>query len=123
MDEPLTPKIHGVEAAFMVFVCLFFDGVDAVATLLDIYFGAGEFIKIINNAVASVILYFWVTMKDMRPMWMLIGGAVEFIPFANTLPLRTVAMAITIYIDRHPEQTEKVAAGARVIREMKKPKL
>lgn len=95
---------------------------DGIATLFNIFFGAGEIIKLFINAIASLILYFWVTMKGVRPLWTLAGAGLEFIPIANTLPIRTITMGITIYIDRHPKQMEKIQTAARIVRAVKKPK-
>ena len=108
-------KIDGLEATFMIMVCLFFDGIDVVATLLDVALGAGEIIKWFNDVIASSILYFWVTMSDVSPLWTLVGAALELIPVGNTLPIRTITMGITIYIDRHPEKLESAETAYRVI--------
>ncbi len=120
MEQNPEPKINGVEAVFMILLCLFFDALDALATLFDAFVGAGEFIKLFINAIASPILYFWITIKGVSPMWTFAGAGLELIPIANTLPIRTLTMAITIYIDRHPQQTEKIQTVARIVRAVKK---
>lgn len=122
MEQNPEPRINGVEAVFMILVCLFFDAMDGIATLFDIFVGAGEFIKLFINAIASPILYFWITMKGVSPMWTFAGAGLELIPFANTLPIRTVTMGITIYMDRHPKLAEKIKTAARIVRTVKKQK-
>ena len=116
MEQNLEPRINGVEAVFMILVCLFFDAMDGIATLFDIFVGAGEFIKLFINAIASSILYFWITMKGVRPVWTFAGAGLEFIPFANALPIRTLTMTITIYMDWHPQHAEKIEATTRIVR-------
>lgn len=120
MEQSPEPNINGVEAVFMILLCLFFDGLDLIATLFNALVGAGEFIKLFINAIASPILYFWITMKGVSPVWTFAGAGLELIPIANTLPIRTLTMIITIYMDRHPEQTEKIVAARRIIRTIKK---
>ncbi len=100
------PKISGIEAMLMLGVCLFFDGMDIVATFLNILFGGGEIIKIFINAIAFPILFLWVKLKGVGTLSMVAGNIMEFIPLVNTLPIRTITMAIVIWLDRHPQETE-----------------
>ena len=53
MEQNLEPRINGVEAVFMILVCLFFDAMDGIATLFDIFVGAGEFIKLFMYRLLS----------------------------------------------------------------------
>ncbi len=121
MEQDNEQKIDGHEAVFMILVCLFFDGMDVIATLFNALVGAGEFIKFFINVVASSILYPWVILRGVSPVWTIAGGALELIPVANILPMRTVTMGITIYLDRHPEQTKKVEVVGRIVRPKKIP--
>src|SRR3989344_8278438 len=91
------PKIGGVEALVMVSVAAFFDLLDFLATFLDAFFGAGELIKFFINVAASVTLWLWAIMKDVGSTRLLVGSLLEFVPLANTLPMRTVAMMATIW--------------------------
>lgn len=116
MDEIETgPKIDGIEAIFMICLCLVFDAIDFGATLLDAIAGVGEFIKFFNNIIASSVLFFWVMMKGVRSTWTLAGGAMEFIPIVNALPIRTITMVCTIWLDRHPNEAAAVESVARPV--------
>ena len=100
------PKIGGIEALVMVGLAALFDIADLLATLLDAFFGMGELIKFFINIVASVTLWLWVIMKDVGPTRILAGSILELVPIINVLPMRTVAMAATIWLDWHPKQAE-----------------
>lgn len=107
--EKPQPKIDGMEAFFMVALCLVFDTVDFLATFLDGFFGAGEVIKFFNNIIASTTMFLWVMMKDISPLWTLAGGGLELMPVVNALPIRTATMAVTVWLDRHPHMAEVIA--------------
>lgn len=98
------PKINGIEGAVMVGVCILFDIADFFATFLDALFGIGELVKFFINVVASVVLWLWATMKGVGAERTLVGNLFEFVPIMNTLPIRTIAMLATIWLDRHPKQ-------------------
>ena len=117
-NDASQPKIDGMEAFFMIALCLVFDAVDFAATFLDWFFGVGEIIKFFNNIIASTTMFLWVMMKDISPTWNLAGGGLELIPVVNALPIRTATMAITIWLDRHP----RVAEAAAHITPIKNPK-
>lgn len=122
-EEQSARNIDGLEATFMILVCLFFDGIDMLATFLDVFFGAGEFIKFFNNVIASSILYFWITMDEVSPTWTLVGAGLELIPLGNAFPIRTTTMAVTIYLDWHPKMIEGATPAIRVIAAAKKVNL
>lgn len=110
------PKISGMEAFIMIMLCVLFDIAGIIATLFDAVFGAGEFIKFFMGVVASAIIFFWAMMKGVRALWIAVGGMLELVPFINTLPLYTITMAITIYLDHHPEKAEMTqAVSPRVV--------
>ena len=109
------PKITGIEATLMIGMCLVFDVIDIGATFLDAAFGAGEFIKIFNNIIASSILFFWVTIKGVSPIRTLVGAGIELIPFINILPVRTITMIATVWADQHLRATNVAATIAPII--------
>ena len=96
-------KISGLEAFFMICLCLFFDAIDVVATFLDFLFGAGEIIKLINNSVAASIITIWSIIKGVNLFWPSASTISEFIPIVNALPIRTVLMVLNVYFDWHPK--------------------
>ena len=122
--EEYEPKISGVEAAFLMATCVFFDGLDAIATFLDVAFGAGEVIKIFIDAVASPILILWVTLKGVGASRTIAASIVELVPIINTLPIRTITMAFVVWADRHPEEAEAIVKSSPAKRPAPpKPKL
>lgn len=100
------PKINGVEALIMISVAALFDIADFLATFLDMLFGAGELVKFFINIAASATLWLWAIMRGVSSTRMLAGSLLEFIPIVNTLPMRTVATASTIWLDWHPKEAE-----------------
>ena len=92
----------------MIIICVGIDILGVLGTVLDALFGAGEFIKFFINFVASWSLYFWATLKGVPSSWIIAGDVLELVPFVNALPFYTVAMATTIYLDRHPKEAEAV---------------
>ena len=61
---------------------------------------------LINTFVLAVIL-FWFIIKGERGARILsrvlIGNFLEYVPFLNVLPLRTVSCAMAIYLANHPK--------------------
>ncbi len=113
------PKISGTEAFLMVGLAAAFDIADFLATFLDGFFGLGELVKFFINVVASVTLWLWAMMKEVGPERTLAGSLLEFIPVVNTLPIRTVTTAMTVWLDWHPEQAE---LAETVVPNIKNPK-
>ncbi len=105
-DEEYEPKISGIEAMLMILVALLFDALDIAATFLDFVVGMGEFIKPAINVVASTILFVWVKLKGVSALRTIAGAGLELVPFVNALPIRTVTMIATIWLDRHPKEAE-----------------
>lgn len=108
-------KISGLEATILLSVCVFFDIIDIIATLLDSFFGVGEIIKILSNIIISPMLWFWTIIKGVKSDWVLIGGLLELIPiFGNTLPIRTATMIVLIYADWHPKAGQMIKITAKI---------
>ncbi len=114
------PKIGGIEALVMVSVAALFDIADFFATFLDALFGAGELVKFFINVVAFTVLWLWAIMRDVGTTRMLAGSLLEFIPLANTLPIRTVAMMATIWLDWHPKEAEIIETFAPAVKNPKR---
>ena len=95
------PKISTPEAVLILMVT-------AIADLISI-------IPLMNWLV-SVIMFpvtqFYLRLKGIKGMYMLIGNVIEVIPVLSALPGYTVAMAITIYVDRHPQIAAKIQKTA-----------
>lgn len=110
------PKISGAEAIVMITLVALFDLADLLATFLTVFFGAGEFIKLFINAIASVVIWLWAIMRGVGPTRVLAGSILEFVPLINVLPMRTVAMASTIWLDWHPKEAAIIETFAPKIK-------
>ena len=96
MDEQ-QPKISTPEAILILMVT-------AIADLISI-------IPLVNW-LASIVMFpvtqFYLRLKGIKGMYMMIGNVIELIPILSALPAYTTMMAITIYVDRHPKLATKV---------------
>ncbi len=94
-------KISGIEAFFLISLCLIFDLIDLVALGIDLIpvvgLPIGESLKFINNLLISLTVIFWLTIRGVRSYWFWAGSLVETIPGINSLPTRTITVVITLY--------------------------
>ena len=116
MEQEYEPKLSPVEGYALVALAALFDAVDIFLTFLDLAFGVGEFLKPFNNIIASSVLVFAVYWKGLGALRTIAGGALEFIPFVNALPMRAILMGITIHLDRNPGEAEFAQTATRVVR-------
>ena len=93
-------KIGLIEATFVV-------GIVALVEVLEVFvtfaFGVGEVVKWLVNIAIWLPVQFWLMFKGARGDLYAISVLVEFIPFINILPTKTVLLITTIYIHNHPE--------------------
>ncbi len=115
-EEEYEPKIGGIEAILAILVCAAFDVFDVLATFLDAFFGAGEFIKEFTNFAISAILLFYAMMKGTGALTTAAGAIAEAVPFLNALPIRTATMIAMIWLDRHPKEAEIAETATRIVR-------
>lgn len=113
------PKINGIEGFLMIGLAAVFDCVDLIAFFLNGFFGVGIIISIFNNVIASVMLSLWAMMKGVGPERTIAAALIEFIPIINALPVRTILMIVTVWLDWHPKQA---AIAAKAIPNLKNPK-
>jgi len=86
------PKISTPEAILILMIT-------AIADLISI-------IPLVNWLVSVVmfpVTQFYLRLKGIKGTYMVIGNIIELIPILSALPAYTTAMAITIYVDRHPK--------------------
>lgn len=121
MEQEYEPKLSPIEGYFLIALAALFDTVDIILTFLDLAIGVGEILKPFNNIVASSVLVFAVYWKGLGPLRTIAGGALEFIPFVNALPMRAVLMGITVHLDQHPGEAELAGTVTRVISPKRPP--
>lgn len=116
MEQEYEPKLSPIEGYALVALAAFFDLIDIILTVLDLLFGAGEFLKPFNNIIASSVLIFAVYWKGLGALRTIAGGALELIPFVNALPMRAVLMWITVHLDQNPGEAELAQTATRIVR-------
>ncbi len=96
----MSPKISTTEAVFLILAGI-------IADLIN-------WIPVVNWVVAAVmfpITQIYFRIKGVRGHYALIGNILELIPVLSVLPAYTLAMAATVYLDRHPELMAKGKQG------------
>lgn len=112
--QPTPPEPRGkislVEGIIMVMITLTADIIEIILT-----FFALNPLSIVIDVPVTFIIQFWLWMKGSKWAWALAGNLIEFIPYVDFLPIRTVTLLITIYLSNH-QKVAKLAAiksGAR----------
>lgn len=106
----MEPKISGVEA----FLLLAFVGcVDLVGILLFVV-GLDDFFLLDSLTAAT---QFYLRRKGLKATYDLAAGIVEMIPYVGALPLKTIGVIITIWLDwrGNGSQVESVAGNLQYI--------
>lgn len=96
-------KISLVEGIIMVMITLSADLIELILTL----FGLNP-LSIVIDVPVTFIIQFWLMMRGSKWTWALAGNLIEFIPYLDFLPIRTVTLLVTIYLSNH----QKVAKAA-----------
>ncbi len=101
------PKISTPEAFIWVTVCI-------IADVLSIF----PAVNLIVWVIMAPSQWLYLKTKGVQSQRALISSIIEIIPGLSVLPAYTFGAIITIYLDRHPEQAEKL----QVVQKIKKPK-
>lgn len=105
-EQKMEKKVSTAETILIMMVLIL---IDAVEILLDLV-GVGLVTGPLINIPVTMATQFYLYMKGIKGTASLIGGAFEFIPVVNALPIRSATMAATIYIANNP----KLAAAAGI---------
>ncbi|MBI1961017.1 MAG: hypothetical protein HYS43_01955 [Candidatus Liptonbacteria bacterium] len=111
----MSPHISFAEATIVLIVTILIDLTDLFLTVVElglIAIGVGVF-----GTVAKAALNFFVTgiiqaylfLRGIRNLAFLAGSILEFIPLVNVLPMRTVSMAILIFLVNKKHALEQAA--------------
>lgn len=92
-------KINIVEAVFVAALVVLAEALEVVVTF---FLGAGELVKWVTNIAVWLPVQLWLRIKGMRGEYYAVATVVEFIPFLNTLPIKSITLIVTIY--RHNRQ-------------------
>lgn len=111
-DQPAPPpeahgKISLVEGIVMLMITLTADIIEIILT-----FFALNPLSVVIDVPTTAIIQFWLWMKGAKGTWALAGNLIEFIPYLDFLPIRTVTLLITIYLSNH-QKTAAVAGSSR----------
>jgi len=113
------PKISLVEAILMLMIVVPFDVLEVVTALISPIPVIGQIALVVMHFGDWIVLFviqFWLIMKGLKGIWALTGNLLEFIPFVDILPLRTLGLIATIILANRPETT-KVAQVAGAVTE------
>lgn len=100
-------KVSLVEGIIMVMITLTADIIEIILT-----FFALNPLSVVIDVPTTAIIQFWLWMKGAKGTWALAGNLIEFIPYLDFLPIRSVTLLITIYLTNHPK-TAAVAGSNR----------
>lgn len=99
-------KVSLVEGIIMFMIVATADIIEIILT----FFGLNPLSIIIDVPVAFTI-QFWLWMKGSKWTWALAGNLIEFIPYVDFLPIRTVTLLLTIYLSNHSKAAKLASAG------------
>ncbi len=97
------PKISLPEGIIMVMICLAGDAMDVAGDISAALIPLSWLVDFLDLAVIQI----WLIMKGgigfRKQSITLVGNLVEFIPYLDALPIRTVALLLAIYMINHPK--------------------
>ena len=99
-------KVSLVEGIIMFMIVATADIIEIILT----FFGLNPLSIIIDVPVAFTI-QFWLWMKGSKWTWALAGNLIEFIPYVDFLPIRTVTLLLTIYLSNHSKAAKLASTG------------
>lgn len=70
--------------------------VEIIEIIVTFFVGAGELVKWIINVILWFPVRFWLKIKGVGAEYYTTAFFVEFIPFINALPIKSVVLAIAI---------------------------
>lgn len=91
-------KISLAETVLVMMFVIFIDLLELVLGLLAVGLIINSFIDLVVGAGIQL----WIRLKGIKGASALAGTLIEFIPVVNLLPIRSVTMAITIFIANRP---------------------
>lgn len=108
-------KFSFAEALLLLLLNIFADGLEMIIILMGVIPIITPIVVglawLINTLVLGIVLFVFI-MKGERGLWFLSGSLLEYVPFVNILPLRTVTCAIAIYLANHPKLKSVASAGS-----------
>ncbi|MFA5173161.1 MAG: hypothetical protein WC435_02065 [Candidatus Paceibacterota bacterium] len=103
MDEQ--KKFSLPESIILILICLFADTAELLSYAFSLVPPVAPlsvvFTWLINTFIFGFV-YLWLIIKGARGAWFLAGGLIEFIPFINLLPVKTVTVIIAISLSNNP---------------------
>lgn len=99
------PKISLVEGILMLMIVIPVDILEVIVALISLIPVIGQIALVVMwfaDPIVLFIIQFWLIMKGLKGLWALAGNLLEFIPYVDALPLRTIGLIITIYLANRP---------------------
>jgi len=115
--EPLGPRFGFVESFFLI-------GVNLIADILEVFFdltGVGVVVSFAIDWIIGPSTILWLFLKGVDGVVgrNAIAQAVELVPFIDMLPVRTVAILITILATNYPDKFKTFARIMNVGKKLK----
>lgn len=107
------PKFSLVEIILLMLVVVPIDVLEIITDLISPIPVVGQvvlFAMFFVDLISLFVIQFWLIMKGLRGFWALSANLLEFIPYIDALPLRTIGVITTIVLANRPE----AAAAAQV---------
>lgn len=107
------PRFSLVEIILILMIVIPFDALEVVADLISPIPIIGQIALVVMHFGDWIILFiiqFWLIMRGLKGIWALTTNLLEFIPYVDILPLRTLGIIITIILANRPE----AAAAAKI---------
>lgn len=111
MEE--SPKFSLVEIILLMLIVVPIDVLEVASDLISPIPIVGQIVLVAMffvDLVSLFVIQFWLIMKGLKGFWALSANLLEFIPYIDALPLRTLGVITTIILANRPE----AAAAAKV---------
>lgn len=100
-------KINKVEFVFVVTLVLM---AEIAEGLMEAFLPVlGQFINIFWSSFIWLTIQFYLKIREARGVWYFVGSLIDYVPYINILPIKTVSLIATIII--HNREAAAEASG------------
>ena len=104
-------KINRVEFVFVVLLVLM---AEIAEGLMEVFLPVlGQVINVFWSSFVWLTIQFYLKIREARGVWYFVGSLVDYIPYINVLPIKTVSLIATIII--HNREAAVEASGGHSI--------
>ncbi len=113
--EDYEPKIPPHEAIILLGYVFLLDFVGLILLVLNFFGIPADDFGILDLLCFPVTQVYFRMREVSRLGWDITTGLLELIPFVGNLPLRTIGVAMVIWIDRHPKGMVAKATESKIM--------